>query len=388
MSGNIVSVSWGDHLLFGEGDGRLDSSAAISRRMKRWRDDFSADRLHWRVPRTALPGRYHKAPDYPDTIETRSDVKLDFFKLVPEVAHKFGMRAYLYVSLFDDGYPLAPEEERAISYHNKMHGQHICWQSDFSIRHPEFALVDRKGEKRQWGVLCLAYHQVREHFIRRFRGLLERGDWDGLFLCLRSQSRPADFADQFGFNEPIRKEFKYRYCRDISSQDFDLQLWRALRGEYLTLMLSEVKQLMNEFELSLAVGVPRGGILGPPMDNRPLAWRQWIADGIVDELVINQNSSVCPSMWHDLWPMHRGYGYLQNYLDGHNLVSLIEQVSGEYGPVILRNAQTRLYIARQWDQRSASEERDLLNHPAISGLVFSSFRFDNPKVVERGNWVA
>jgi len=28
---NIVSVSWGDHLLFGEGDGKLDTPKAVKR---------------------------------------------------------------------------------------------------------------------------------------------------------------------------------------------------------------------------------------------------------------------------------------------------------------------------------------------------------------------
>ena len=53
-----------------------------------------------------------------------------------------------------------------------------------------------------------------------------------------------------------------------------------------------------------------------PLGNTTLQWRAWVGEGIVDEIIIDQNSSQCPSMWHDLWPMHRGYGYLQNYLDG------------------------------------------------------------------------
>jgi hypothetical protein len=34
---NIVSVSWGDHLTFGEGDGRLDTPDKVVRRMRAWR---------------------------------------------------------------------------------------------------------------------------------------------------------------------------------------------------------------------------------------------------------------------------------------------------------------------------------------------------------------
>ncbi len=44
-------------------------------------------------------------------------------------------------------------------------------------------------------------------FSRRFKRLLAAGDFDGLFVCLRSQSLPADVADQFGFNRPVHDEF-------------------------------------------------------------------------------------------------------------------------------------------------------------------------------------
>ena len=36
--GNVVSVSWGDHLVFGEGAGRLATPADLARRMPAWRD--------------------------------------------------------------------------------------------------------------------------------------------------------------------------------------------------------------------------------------------------------------------------------------------------------------------------------------------------------------
>ena len=39
---NVVSVSWGDHLTVGEGDGRLATLGALRRRMERWRDDLGA----------------------------------------------------------------------------------------------------------------------------------------------------------------------------------------------------------------------------------------------------------------------------------------------------------------------------------------------------------
>jgi hypothetical protein len=170
-------------------------------------------------------------------------------------------------------------------------------------------------------------------------------------------------------------------------EDFDLQKWWNLLGEYLTTFLAELRAGLNPLGLRLAVGAARGDVLGPPLGNTTLQWRDWVKRGMIDELVINQNSSQCPSMWHPLWPMHRGYGYRQNYLDGYNMPSLLDHLSSDYEPVF-KDQPVGLYMARQWDQRSEVEEKQLNSHPVVEGLVFSSFRFDNPGPVSRGDWKA
>ena len=385
---NIVSVSWGDHLTFGEGDGRLATPDALLRRMERWRNELNAAILHWRVNRTHIKGHYSAARGRKHSLRAQDrNLGWNFFEIVPHFAHRNGLKSYLYVSLFDEGWPLPPKRIREVSYHNAMHHQHISWQTAFSREHPEYAIVDRIGQQRQWGVLCLAYPEVRSHFSNRFINLVRGTDFDGLFVCLRSQSRPADFADQFGFNEPVRQEYLARYGRDICVEDFDLRTWRDLLGEYLTTFLSELRDTLNRLDVRLAIGVPRGDVLGPPMGNSTLDWRDWVKRGIIDDLVINQNSSQCPSMWHRLWPMHRGYGYLQNYLDGYKMPPLMDHLSSDYGPV-LENRPVNLYVARQWDEGLQVAEKRILSHPIVKGLVFSSFRFDNPGPVARGDWRA
>src|SRR5919197_4390015 len=111
-----------------------------------------------------------------------------------------GLQVSLYVSLFDEGWPLAPPRIRAVSHHNVMHGQHVSWQSNLTRSNPEWIAIDRQ-RRRQWGVVSLSYPEARRAFIDRWLALLDDTAFDGLFVCLRSQSRPADHADQFGFNE-------------------------------------------------------------------------------------------------------------------------------------------------------------------------------------------
>jgi hypothetical protein len=385
---NIVTVSWGDHLTFGEGDGRLDTAEKVARRMHAWRDELDAVAVHWRLLRARIPGRFSAARGYrhPSLTAART-IGWDDFASVPDLAHEAGLEAWLYVSLFDEGWPLPPPRVRDVSYHNAMHWRHVAWQSDLTRTHPEWLVVDRAGRRRQWGVVSCAYPQVRRAFIERWLTWLQPTRFDGLFVCLRSQSRPADHADQFGYNAPLRKTFRERYGVDPAKRDFEPQAWRDMCGGCLTTLLVELREALALQGRRLGVGVARGDVLGPPLGNWTLQWREWVRRGLVDQLVIDQNSSQCPSMWHRLWPMHSGTGYLQNYLDGNGLPPLLEHVRDAYGPAVL-GTSTLLYVARQWHERSPHSERALCAVPGVTGLAFSSFRHDNPGPIARANWVA
>ena len=384
---NIISVSWGDHLSFGEGDGRLDTPDRLARRMCLWRDELGARSLHWRMLRARIPGTFEAADGYRHPSETASRrLDWDDFALVPGLAHEAGLSAWLYVSVFDEGWPLAPAEVRAVSYHNAMHGQHVAWQSTLTRAHPEWVATDRTGSVRQWGVVSLSYPAVRRALIDRWLALLAGARFEGLFVCLRSQSRPADTADQFGFNEPARAEFAARYGVDVTRGSSEIEAWRRLLGEYLTTFVAELREALRPEGMRLAFGVPRGDVLGPPLGNTELQWREWVRRGLVDRLIVNQNSSQCPSMWHQLWPMHRGTGYVQNYLDGSGLPPFASHMAA-YGAAVA-GSPVELYIARQWNQRDEACERELASIPGVAGLVHGSFRHDNTNAVRHGDWTA
>jgi hypothetical protein len=387
--GNIASVSWPDHLVFGENDGRLASVDALARRMDRWRDELGATTLHWREVRTRRDhARTYASPGNPRTHDRRiREITWDDFAVVPRLAHERGMRAELYISVLDEGRPLPPKWERERSYHNAMHGRHVTWQTTFSRANPEYTVTDRRGEHHQWGVLCFGYPEVRDQFRRRIRDYVDGYEWDGVFLCLRTQARPAAFADQFGFNPPVQEAMRERYGVDILTQDFDLNAWRTVQAEFFTTFLRELRADLRERQISLSVGVQQGDIIGPPVGNWPLQWRTWAEEGLIDALVIGQNSSQCPSMWHQLWPMHRGYGFLQNPIDNFNLPPLQTMLREQYGPLATRTG-IGCYVARQWHPRSAEEESALRAEPGVSGLVFSTFRHDNPGPIARGDFRA
>jgi hypothetical protein len=385
---NIVSVSWGDHLAFGEGDGTLDTPEKLHRRLAVWRDELGAGSLHWRMLRSRIAGTYSAAPGYRHPSDAAAK-KLDWddFAIVPAIARDAGLSPWLYVTVWDEGWPLASDEERRVSYHNEMHGQHVAWHSDLTRDHPEWLVVDRAGHRRQQGVVSLSYPEARRAFIDRWVRLIEPTAFDGLFLCLRSQSRPADTADQFGFNAPARRDFIDRYGMDVTREPFDIQAWRDMLGSYVTTLVSELRVALEHAGKRLAIGCARGDVVGPPLGNMTLPWRTWIGHGLIDHLVIDQNSSQCPSMWHQLWPMHRGTGYVQNYLDGTGLPPLIEHVTRTYAPLAAKS-KVELFVARQWFERTPDVEACLSSTAGVTGLVFGSFRHDNPEAVKRNDWRA
>jgi hypothetical protein len=386
---NIASVSWGDHLAFGEGDGRLDTPERLARRLRAWRTDLDAEVLHWRVMRTRIPGRFFAARGYRHPSLTAAR-RLDWDDVidVPRLSAEAGLEPWLYVSLFDEGWPLAPARRRAVSYHNEMHGRHVAWQSDLTRTHPDWIVTDRAGRRRQWGVVSLAYPEARQAFITRWMDVVRPTAFAGIFVCLRSQSRPADHGDQFGFNAPAREDYRRLTGHGVEAPAFDPVAWRSLLGSYLTQLLVELRASLAALgrPVRLGVGAPRGDILGPPLGNATLHWRAWVRDGLVDQLVVDQRSWQCPSMWHQLWPMHRGRGYLPGARE-ETLPPLLDHLASVYAPLLGRT-ETRLFVARQWHSRDAERERDIARVPGVRGLAFSTFRHDNPAAVARGDWHA
>ena len=130
---NIASASWGDHLTFGEGDGLLDNQDSLYKRMEIWKNELGISSIHWRQGRTSRFGNYRYAKNYRKAVNNlKNELNWDDFEVLPEMAHDLGLKAHAYVSIFGEGWPLAPARIRAKSHHNAMHGQHFAWQSFFT----------------------------------------------------------------------------------------------------------------------------------------------------------------------------------------------------------------------------------------------------------------
>jgi hypothetical protein len=376
MAGDIVNVSWGDHIEWGEGVAALRSPEQVAAGVRRWKEQAGASKVYWRGCNRFI-SQYTRTFTRPGAPPRRyytnmAQIEMDEFQTICDAAHGEGLPAYLYLAIFDEGWPLLDGQD----------DKYTSWQSEFTVAHPEYLARDRTGSEVHHGVMCYAYPEVRAYKLQCIREILADYPFDGIFICTRSQSKPAAHADQFGFNEPVVEAYQQRYGVNILEQDFDVEAWRRLRGEFVTQFLRELRSFTRERGLRLSIGVPQGDYLGPPIGNLHLDWRSWVAGGVIDELVINQVAVRCPSIWRPLWPGHTGYGYVQNYVDGIGLPPLDQDVRTNYGPYCAQHG-CELSISRLHWPEDAEVEAHLRGLPGVSGLMMSSFRKDNQVVIER-----
>ena len=82
-----ASVSEGDHLIFGEDDGRLETVPALERRMRNWKTDLGAGISHWRCTRNRINGQYFQAKGYRHSYRSRTQaLQWDDFQEISRLA--------------------------------------------------------------------------------------------------------------------------------------------------------------------------------------------------------------------------------------------------------------------------------------------------------------
>ena len=274
-----------------------------------------------------------------------------------EVAHRLGMKLYAWVDPHNMGAPpgawaelgMAPS---AIPFPTGLvYDTQFPWQFKSVHDNPQYQLVDRKGQRYYYGVMEWAYPEARRYWTGNIKRVLDKYDVDGIYMDTRTESMAPDYADQFGFNEPIVQEYKRRYGVDILHEDFDLESWRQLRGEYFTLFLKEVSEVIHSKGKVFSLGTARGDYIGFPLGNMKLEWRKWISEKTIDELHLDEQG------W--AWGRH-GYGYVTDRVTGRGLQPIDVMVREGYGPLCRKNG-VKLYFKphaypgkdEEWKRRTA-----------------------------------
>jgi len=323
VSDNALNVSWGDQIVVGKGVARLDTPEHIRAALAQWQGMGGITTVYWRISSWII-GNYHvhRKKGYEWYYDPLRDIEAlcDPRAEALSACRALGMKLYAYFTIYDEGSPTS------VLYGDKSP---FPWQSRFTIEHPEFLACDRTGRKRHHGVMEYWRPEVRRYKTGQACRFLDAYDYDGVYICTRSHSPPAETADAYGFNDVVVAEFQRRFGVDIRTEKFDVQAWRDLRGEGLTLFLRELRGELQRRGKKLAIGVPRLGIIGPPYGNMTLPWRTWVKEKLIDELVIGVKSG----NFH--YPSQKGRdrerGYLASGDDRFGMQPLLTDVRETYG---------------------------------------------------------
>lgn len=230
-------------------------------------------------------------------------------KLAVEAAHRHGMEIWGVGTLVDwQGPGDTP------NFNDFPNG----FESRLRLDHPEWVPRDRSGLLKQCGPIEFAYPEARKALVDLHMKFVRQDGYDGMTFVTYAENYGMRFQDEFGFNEPIVKEFKKRHGVDLLTQPFTRSAsrfdWYNLRGEYLTQYLRELKsQLQHD-------GKKLGMILNPfePRFTQPWNVPQimltaghitvdldtYVREGIVDHLMVwgycspqIQNKAVDDCLW-------------------------------------------------------------------------------------------
>ncbi|HPA19115.1 MAG TPA: HEAT repeat domain-containing protein [Verrucomicrobiae bacterium] len=212
-------------------------------------------------------------------------------RLAVEAARRHGMEIWGVSALFDWGSAADTPCSGDFPY---------AAESRLRAAHPEWVPVDRRVILRQGGPIELAYPEARSALVDLHRRLMERWGYDGLLFMTYAENYSTRFQDEFGYAPTIMTEFKRRTGLDMAAGPFTRTAsrfdWYALRGEYVTTYLRELKA-------SLPAGGRRLGIfINPQQPHFPQPWNvpelmltgghvyfdleTWAKEGLMDRFVV------------------------------------------------------------------------------------------------------
>lgn len=173
-------------------------------------------------------------------------------------------------------------------------------------KHPEYCLWDRAHITYMTGIIEYGAPEVRKEYVRRVEEMF-RGAWkiyDGMFLYSFIENMEAHYTDEYIYSDVAVRDFKKRYGVDVRTEPFDLEKYYAMRGEYVTQYLRELRPLFLKHRKKLAVVLNSENMEWPQLwlcgagawpknatvpcvlqqGRVKMDWRTWVKEGLVDEL--------------------------------------------------------------------------------------------------------
>ncbi len=171
----------------------------------------------------------------------------------------------------------------------------------------KYAATDRMGVRSNPGTLEYAYPEVRAEYVRRFNHMFDETNgafrhYDGLQFYTYVENFCPRYDDECIYSEAVDREYFRRYGIDPRSDQVNLEDYNAIRGEYLTQYLRDIRPVFQAHNKKLSICLDASNPDAPcrwmcggtpyilPTGRIKMEWRKWISEGLVDELTIWQGT--------------------------------------------------------------------------------------------------
>ena len=299
--GTAMILSTGDNLFYYKWF-PIDSPAGIGASFDIFKSHYNVDRIIWRGAQAQWMANDNVFRPEPEethdlyVMEMDLETKDRLSHRGAEEAKKRGLAYWGYMPLFEVGAGPEAVAMMGVGPYN--------FEEKFRAEHPEFRLYDRAGIT-SGGTIEFGYPQVRKAFLDRYEKMLKDGGdfsiYDGIIFYTYVENFFPRFSDQFIFSDIASKEFKARHGVDVYTEDFDTDKYLALRGEYVTQYLREMRQLFDRYGKKLAFYIdarePEIPMRWPSYPDIlvpgrvKMDWRAWVKEGLVDEIVLRSAST-------------------------------------------------------------------------------------------------
>lgn len=259
-----------------------------------WKDAYKVTRVFWRGMQDEMILDHMKMRHLTPVFDEFYSSCFNAYKnsrlneVAVEAAHARGMKIWGYHALFDYG---GSWQDGVFTTLPPYYGL-----DELIELNPRFSPIDKRGHRKGGGTICFAYPEVRDTLVKRYTDYIVKYNYDGVMFMTYVENYSQRFNDEFGYNQPIVAEFKKRYGVDIRTEKFDKVAWHKLRGEYLTMFLSDLRKSLNAHGKQVGILVSERNNHYPqpwsidltmyPAGNVYLDWENWIRSGAVDELLM------------------------------------------------------------------------------------------------------
>ncbi len=176
----------------------------------------------------------------------------------------------------------------------------------FFDKNPYLYWLSVDGKRFHAGIPCYGYQEARNYYLNHIKEVMGYGV-DGFYVCFRSHALEPEQDDEFGYNEPWRKQLRDETGIDPPTAEIRDNGWLAyrmqkIRGASFTQLLREVRETVGGLPVWVGVAQEPDILVAgnSAKENTDRAFhrarldvRGWCREGLVDTVIVVASRTNC-----------------------------------------------------------------------------------------------